>query len=79
MADLLEPIVVSRQLEQVRRLLAFICAWICGGFTAATAVAVYLAANSRLDWTLVLVPLLAGAGAYLSVLFHEGISWNRDT
>ncbi len=79
MGDLPEPIVVLRQLEQVRRLLIFICAWLCGGFTAATAAAVYLASAGRLEWALVLVPLIAGAGAYLSLVFHEGVSWNRDT
>ena len=79
MSDRPDSIIASRQLEQVRRLLVFICAWFCAGFTAAMVAASYLAAPGRLDWALVVVPVIAGAGAYLSVVSHERASWSRDS
>jgi len=73
-----QSIITSRQLEQVRRLLVFVVAWLCAGFTATLATAVYLASSGKLDWLLVLLPLVAGSSAYLSVFLHEGVSWSRD-
>jgi hypothetical protein len=78
MSDPSESILASRQLEQVRRLLVFICAWLCAGFTAATVVAVYLAVTGRLDWVVVVTPIIAGFSSYLSVVRHEGVAWSRN-
>jgi hypothetical protein len=69
--------IASAQLEQIRRVLVFICAWLCGGFTAALCVAVYLASLGKLDWAFVYIPAIAGAGAYLSLIKYEGVRWSN--
>jgi hypothetical protein len=65
----------EKQLEQVRQLLAYVVAWLCGGFTAALVTAVYLASSGKLDWQLVFLPVVAGSSAYLGVCRHEGVKW----
>lgn len=77
MSDQREIVVTSRQLEQIRRVLVFICAWLCFGFTATLSVATYLATLGRLEWPFVVIPTIAGVGAYLSVVSHEGVRWTR--